>query len=272
MPIRRIFSPPLHPGAVTLDASESHHARDVLRLTEGATVELFDESGQVATVRVMALHPSLICDVTDIREGASDRLGVHVASAVPKGDRAEWMIEKLSELGVARFTPLRTARSVVHPEGKGKLDRWKRIAVEAAKQSRRAGLMRIEELTDVRSIAVERAAVLSTRDGAKPLGAIVRDMFSFDPPPSEGGARGGGESEAEKASTDGSPTHPTLPLKGGGLMLLVGPEGGWTEEELDAFRAKGVLEASLTDTILRIETAAVVASGIVRCALMEERE
>ena len=75
-----------------------------------------------------------------------------VASAVPKGPRADWMVEKLSELGATAFVPLQTARSVAMPSGSGKLDRWSRLAAEAAKQCGRPGVMRIEPLTPVADV------------------------------------------------------------------------------------------------------------------------
>src|SRR5687767_15989799 len=89
-----------------------------------------------------------------VRVGSVDEAGPRgldwtIAAAVPKGDRADWMVEKLSELGVEEFIPLASARSVVLPEGRNKRERWVRIATEAAKQSRRGGVMRVGELTPV---------------------------------------------------------------------------------------------------------------------------
>jgi 16S rRNA (uracil1498-N3)-methyltransferase len=234
VPIRRLFIASLSPGRVVLDSDESHHARNVLRLQPGDTVELFDRAGRVAAAHVSELMPELTCEVTEVR-AAQTGLLVHVASAVPKGDRADWMVEKLSELGVASWTPLRTARSVVHPEGKSKLERWNRIAIESAKQSRRAGLMEIRELCAVERLRFDRAAVLSTRDGAVPIARF-------------------------RSHVDGTDAR---------LTLLIGPEGGWTDEELDALAARGVREASLTDTVLRIETAAVVSAAVVLCTSAE---
>src|SRR5205823_5762281 len=140
---------------IKLDATQSHHARDVLRLSDGAVVELFDNAGAVARGQIVAVDPHVVVRVESIANGVDPSLEIVVASAVPKGERADWMIEKLSELGVSKFTPLATARSVVHPRGTGKMQRWRRIAVESAKQSRRAGVMRIDELMDL-SDALER--------------------------------------------------------------------------------------------------------------------
>ena len=141
---RRIHVSGLSPGEIQLDESQAHHLRDVLRLKIGSSVELFDDAGSVAEAIVTQLDPAGVrVRFKAIRRQAGGEL--IVASAVPKGDRADWMIEKLSELGVSLFIPLQTKRSVVHPTGSGKRDGWVRIATESAKQSRRAGVMQIDE-------------------------------------------------------------------------------------------------------------------------------
>jgi 16S rRNA (uracil1498-N3)-methyltransferase len=163
-------------------------------------------------------------------------LALTIASAVPKGARADWMIEKLSELGVARFVPLMTQRSVVHPEGKNKIERWQRLAAESAKQSRRAGVMSIDPLTPVADVLKKfagRAAYLSTAAGALPPSSI------FHPPSSS-------------------------------LTLLIGPEGGWSDDELAGFAARDLTALTLGATILRVETAAIAAAAVVAALAVGE--
>ena len=200
--------------------------RDVLRATAGTAIELFDAAGRTAeaTIESVTKEAVIVC-VEDIREPTVGRT-VIVASAVPKNDRADWLVEKLSELGVAKWIPLKTARSVVHPAGDAKFDRWKRIAIEAAKQSRRSGVMEIGPLTEIGSLLIEGtdAFVLSTRDGCRPLATVERTAKA--------------------------------------VILLIGPEGGWTDEELSSLTSRGVRETSLTATVLRIETAAIVAASV----------
>jgi 16S rRNA (uracil1498-N3)-methyltransferase len=176
--------------------------------------------------RVDRDHVTAIIDRIDERQM---NRSITLASAVPKNERADWLVEKLSELGVARWVPLKTARSVVHPAGTSKYDRWRRIAIESAKQSRRAGVMEIGELVPVDSLGFESATpfLLSTREGSRPLAS-------------------------------------SLPK--GPILLLIGPEGGWTEAELSGLVARGAIEASLTPTVLRLETAAVVAAGVAASA------
>jgi 16S rRNA (uracil1498-N3)-methyltransferase len=173
--------------------------------------------------------------VEEVREPATNAFQWTIASAVPKGGRADWMIEKLSELGAATFIPLASARSVVLPEGKAKFQRWRRLAAEAAKQSRRVGVMRIEELTRVEDLIRlpdrEEGWYFSTSAGAQPVPVALAAW----------GARG---------------------VKPQSMMLLVGPEGGWTGEEEAGFRANGLIAVSLGSTVLRVETAAVAAGAI----------
>ena len=231
--LRRVHTPRIYAGRIELDPSASRHARDVLRLEMGAELEVFDDAGKVARGAIVALEPLVAVQVDAI--DAIDRtdanvIDITVAAAVPKGERADWMVEKLSELGVARFIPLATARSVVLPEGKNKRERWQRLAIESAKQSRRRGVMQIEELTKLdvatRQAAGVAAMVLSTAPDAKPI-------------------------------LDALPGAPR------GVALFIGPAGGWTDEELGLFQQYDVTAVRLTDTILRIETAALVAAAAV---------
>ena len=148
---------------------------------------------------------------------------VAVASAVPKGDRAEWLVEKLTEVGASRWIPLRTARSVVHPEGAGKAGRWQRIAQEAARQCGRADDLEILPLTEVGKLDVRGALLASTGSGAMRL---VGDQLAAD------------------------------------VLVLVGPEGGWEEREEEELVGRGAIRIKLTPTILRVETAAVVAAAM----------
>ena len=231
---RRIHVTHLRVGEpIRLDRAEAHHARDVLRLADGARVEVFDDAGnfgdgvlaiadRAVSVRVERAEPARL---------AHAGIALSVASAVPKGDRADWLVEKLSELGVAEFIPLAAARSVVLPKGKGKRERWRRIATEAAKQSRRAGVMRITQLTTVTDALrqVSPAWFLSTE--ATDALAIPEAMARL--------------------------------RRDRHLTAFIGPEGGWTSQEQDQFVAAGATPVRLTPTILRIETAAVATAAVV---------
>src|SRR5262249_54950097 len=123
---RRLHVARILPGIVKLDPGQAHHALRVLRLAPGEEIEVFDDAGGVARGVFRRTGEDVDVEVQTIRPPAAAR-EICLAAATPKGDRADWMIEKLSEIGVARFTPLITARSVVKP-GAGKLERWRRMA------------------------------------------------------------------------------------------------------------------------------------------------
>jgi 16S rRNA (uracil1498-N3)-methyltransferase len=221
-------------GVMQLDAAESHHARAVMRLGIGETIELFDSTGQTASGPIVQIEPTVAVQINAIASPPPAGAEIIIASAVPKGNRADWMIEKLAEIGVTRFIPLQTDRSVVHPEGAGKLDRWQRLASEAAKQSRRTGTLEISPLTTLPMLVRELQSQAAAR------------WFLTTRPPAEAFA------EAVQALQPGRPVY-----------LVIGPEGGWTDQEEDAFRAAKFAAVALTPSILRIETAALVAAGAV---------
>lgn len=247
---RRFHVPRVAPGLIPLDPAQSRHARDVLRLAEGAEVEVFDDDGASAAGVLVCPTPAELA----VRVGSGDfvnprtpGLSWTVASAVPKGERADWMVEKLSELGCAAFVPLKTQRSVVHPEGTGKLQRWERLAVESAKQSRRAGVMRIEPL-----VLLDKAVGEAASAGR---GATRKAAWYFSTAP---GARPVADVGNQLAALAPSPLH---------LWLFVGPEGGWSEEEEAGLSIAGLTPVGLTSTILRVETAAVAAAAVVASLL-----
>jgi 16S rRNA (uracil1498-N3)-methyltransferase len=230
--LRRVHVSAVRIGLVPLEPDEAHHIRDVLRLEVGSPLELFDSQGRTAQGTIRHLNPqNVVVEVEAVTAGAIQGVHVTVASAVPKGDRADWMVEKLTELGVARFIPLITERSVVLPAGRNKIERWERIAVEAAKQSRRSGVMAIAALTPLEE------AIRSIQAGwyfSTAAGAIA----------------------SKKAVLD----HPAMEY-----TLLIGPEGGWSPVEIDRMNRAGLTAVALTATVLRVETAAVVAAGMVLC-------
>src|SRR5207249_7636159 len=152
-------------------------------------------------------------------------LPVHleVAAPLPKGDRAQFLLEKLTELGAAAFIPLRTARSVVHP-GETRLEKMQRHVIEASKQCGRNVLMQVAALTEWQDYCgrsdLPPIRIVAHPDSPDDLGTMVL-------PPSQG------------------------------LALAVGPEGGFTNEEISAAKNHGWRTITLGPRILRIETAAI---------------
>ena len=234
--LRRIHVSRISPGDIPLDPAEARHARDVLRLESGAAVEVFDDAGAVASGELILAGRTASVRVGSIGEAQPPRgLDWTIAAAVPKGDRADWMVEKLSELGTAEFVPLAAARSVVLPEGRNKRERWTRIATESAKQCRRAGVMRIGELTKLDT------ALAALADGGHHAGWYLSTAADALP-----------VNEAAARATAAAP-----------ITAFIGPEGGWTDDELSRFAAAALTPVRLTATVLRVETAAIVTAAMI---------
>ena len=238
LPRRFPVEQPLRTGEITLDERNGHHIARVLRLTTGSEIELFDAGGSVASATIVSTDPAVIVRVDQIREAASNVSGITIASAVPKGERADWLVEKLSELGCARWIPLATARSVVLPEGKNKRERWMRIATEASKQSRRTGVMQVDELAKleqaIRATEPANAFHLSTEANASGI------IEALQTRPAGGAAQ---------------------------WAFFIGPEGGWSPEEIEFFARSNIQALKLTETILRVETAAIATASVAAIAL-----
>lgn len=166
---------------------------------------------------------------------------VTLALAIFKFDRMEWAIEKCTEIGVARIIPVIARRTDAHlaAAAQKRHERWQRIALQAAEQARRAS-------------PPEIAAPVKLKD----LGGA--GVFLNGRP--EAGATGSrivlAESEGDRLLRD------ALQAQSRNAALAIGPEGGWTEDELQWFRESGWATASLGDTILRAETAAIVAAAL----------
>ena len=168
---------------------------------------------------------------------ASPAANLTLLLAIFKFDRMEWAIEKCTELGVSRIVPLIARRTDVHlaSASANRAERWRRIALQAAEQSRRI-------------TAPEVAAPVKLREAAKLSGAL-RIVLA--------------ETEDQAMLPDVLAAHPTE----GEVLLAVGPEGGWTEDELQLLQKEGWLSASLGPTILRAETAAIAAVVLAASAL-----
>jgi 16S rRNA (uracil1498-N3)-methyltransferase len=217
----------LAPGAVELTGPEAHHLATVCRLRPGDAVCLFNGDGrEYPAVVTGAGRRSVALEVSGV-EAPTRELGfrLEVAAAVPKGDRAQFLVEKLTELGVTAFLPLRTARGVVHP-GEAKLEKLERYVIEASKQCGRNVLMRVEPVAEW--------GAYCRRDGLPPRRLLAH-------PGETPFAAGAGPGEDVAAA--------------------VGPEGGFTDEEVEAGRAAGWQVIGLGPRILRIETAALVLAG-----------
>jgi 16S rRNA (uracil1498-N3)-methyltransferase len=226
-------------GRATLVGDEAKHLARVSRIFVGEMVGLFDGFGHEAKAEVARIDRDRVELIVHAEGPGSRDLGfpLVLATAVPKGDRFDWLVEKATEIGVTRLVPLIARRSAVDPRS-AKLDRLRRRVVEACKQSGRSRLMELDE--------------------------PMRWEDWLESPPSE-------TSTKLLADPRGRPIGTGLGLARG-VAIAIGPEGGFTNEEVDAAERAGYRPVSLTPTILRVETAALASCAAVVAMAGEEKE
>ncbi len=220
---------PLVIGESLIEGSEHHHLANVLRLKQGETITLFDGQGNEAKAILNSVGKRhSVVGITHVlnRKGVLP-FRLVIGSALPKGDREMFLIEKLTELGVQEIIPLQTQYSVVHP--KDAQSRLGRYALEACKQCGRNQLPFIGNLT------------------------LLSDFFREG----NGSTRLLLHPGAISSSEPFGPSGSTLPE----YRLAIGPEGGFSQEECREAVAHGFQIWSLTPNIFRIETAALVAAS-----------
>ncbi len=222
-------------ATLPLEGERARRVLSVLRLPVGAPLRIFDGHGrereatlEAATRAVATLR--LGVPVTPLPES---RVPVTLCCAFPRGARGDWLVEKATELGVAAFAPLEADRAVMHA-GDGRLDRWRRIAIEAAEQCGRAT---VPAFVDV----PPHAECTLVAD-------LPADLHLARTP-----------SEALAATSSERPLE--------AITLYVGPEGGWSDAERAAHIEAGRAVVSLGPRTLRVETAAVALLTLTLAAL-----
>ena len=233
--MRRFFA---HPDCfagdkVILGKDETRHLRDVLRLSEGDEVAVFDGSGfdHSCVIENMSKKGAILAVQTRTNPPSPESpFDLTMAVALTKGDKFEFVIQKCVELGAKRLMPLLTDRCDVklHDKTESKMERWRKIVIESSKQCGRGILMDIEEPRSFTSLLKDEdpknLVLFSERGGGK-----VADL-DFD----------------------------------NAVVALVGPEGGWSHEELESAKDAEVRIVTLGGRILRAETAAVSVATILQ--------
>jgi len=246
--------------ACVLGADETRHARKVLRLAVGAEVELFNGEGALARAQLIGYESGkAFCRVLNVEQFSPIRPALHIACAIPKGSHAEDMVNQLAQLGVDRFIPLHTQRSVVTPR-ETKLDRLQRHAQEAAKQCGRLYMMHIEPMQPMEQVL--------TRDATLRL-MLEPKRGEADVPAEDPWADAAREARTAAIWVDHT-WHQQLSSVDS-VLLIIGPEGGWTQEELTAGQHAGFDRWHINTNTLRIETAAIAAAAIVRYLSIREQ-
>jgi 16S rRNA (uracil1498-N3)-methyltransferase len=216
-----------------LDERESRHAAGARRLRAGETITVFDGKGTTASATILRAGRTIEIELGESTQHDPLVPAIHLVAALPKGDRQSVMLSMAAQLGIASFTPLLCARSVARP-GRGFEERAERIMLEACKQSRNPHLPTIGKPTDIHSIisAPDRAGtILLAQPDGEPLALAVNQLAGIDR-----------------------------------VLVLIGPEGGFTPEEIALDESANAHTISLGQTILRTETAAIAAVSFVRLA------
>ena len=232
---RYFVETPIEGERALLTGSEAHHLLHVMR-TDRATSSRSLTAAATSSRRSVATLGRSELELEIIRRESVDReLPIHLTLgvALPKGDRQRWLVEKATELGVSRLTPLVTERSGEHQSDSSPA-KLRRAVIEACKQCGRNRLMEIGEPTPLAAFFSNNAPValrLFAQPGGTPLGQLLHE-------------------------------HRGAVL--GEVAIAIGPEGGFTDREHDSAIHHGWQPVSLGNRILRIETAALaLASAVV---------
>ena len=260
--MRRFYSPPenFSDGTVTLDEGETRHLRDVLRLKAGDVVNLFDGEGREFECRVddIQKRSTELSISNEIAPTASEsNLDLTICAAILKGDKTDFAVQKLVELGVNHFVPMLTARCDVKPKDAAKrVERWRKIAFESAKQCGRAKLMSVAEVGKF-----EDALQKPARSKGEPSerGQPARMSEAKMPTPAQ--------SKQEQmivlfSERDGEPLNIEPPPKS--LTAFLGPEGGWDDAELKIAKDLYIPIFTLKGRIMKADTAAIAISAILQ--------
>jgi len=233
----RFYCESIQPDVVKLDKTQSHHLIDVLRITAETNVEVFDGKGQLAAAAVKDVkHKTATLEVQEIKTYPCRKDSrIVIAVSIPKGQRLDWMITKCTELGVDHIALVKFQRTVKQTKGSSALDRLNKLAVSAAKQSGRIFLPKIE-------ISEQLPQTIACLKNQYPQS----DLFF------------GQAAASAKIITQ-------LPTDKRDKIVFIGPEGALTTEEQALLKDNDALPVTLTETILRIETAA-IAFGAILCA------
>jgi len=244
MPRDRFFIEGAHaPGArLVFPPDDAHKIATVLRMASGAQVEVVDSAGRAyaATLAVDGKHVEATLGDMLARDAVEPTLRITIAQAIPKGQKMDLIVEKATELGAHAIVPLRSARVIGETTRENKIERWHRIAKSAAQQSGRLVVPQIAPVADWTTLIATFAA----------YDRVYLPWETADPQP----LRDTIADDVVRAQT---------------MLVIIGPEGGFSREEVERVTAAGARAISLGRRILRTETAALV---VLAALLYERRE
>jgi len=222
--------------AIVSDKNQAHHIRDVLRLRPADEIILCDERGNEYKAIIEKISEEGIEFKIKKRNKfiPGQRIKITLACAIPIKSKMDDIIDKLTQLGVDRIIPLLTERVIVKLDMKKevlRLTRWRKIALSSAKQSQRKQLPVIDSLKNIQEVLAEDfdLKLIPTLTGKRKL---LKEIM--------------GESSPKR------------------ILILIGPEGDFTPQEVELARKSGCIPASLGDLVLRVETAAIAVVSYIR--------
>jgi 16S rRNA (uracil1498-N3)-methyltransferase len=234
---RRFFVSEIRRGSAELTGDDAEHLVRVLRAEVGQRYEISDNQ-RVFVAEIEVARKALVTfRVIDELPQTPRAVEVHLFAALFKFDRFEWMVEKATELGVDTIQPFEAVRSErgLREASRKRVARWERIALEASQQSRRVRLPTVKS-------AVRFQDIVQTELGVR----LLLDEESSASPFLEVLESGGHKPDSQDT-----------------IGLVLGPEGGWTEEEKAALQEAGWRACSLGSTVLRAETAAIAGLSVI---------
>ncbi len=216
-------------GKFTISGDEAHHIVRVLRYKVEDELKLFDGSGKVFTGKIEEVTGNEIRGtIIGKMDERLPKININLYQSVPKGDRFDWLVEKAAELGVEKIIPVVTERSVIKKIPLPKIERWKRISLGACEQSNRSDIMEI-------------SGPLTFSDSIRRLPLDSLNIIPW-------------ESETTK-TLDGILGTRSLPKE---ANIFIGPEGGFTQKEIETAVSSNVIPITLGPRILRVETAGIL--------------
>jgi 16S rRNA (uracil1498-N3)-methyltransferase len=237
---RRFFVNGIHSGHAELTGEEAAHLTRVLRVEAGQQYEISDNRRAYLAEVESARKNQVVFRIMEVLDPEPGGIEVTLLAALIKFDHFELLIEKATELGAAAIVPVRTARSEhgLEKAALKRIERWKRIAIEASEQSRRTHLPHVADPVDFRDALSCEASIRLFLDEDREALPILRAL------------------PASRSSEDS-------------VAMLAGPEGGWTGDERKAAITAGWTPASLGRRVLRTETASIAGLAVVQAAYAE---
>lgn len=237
----RFFLPPAAwQSTARLEEEESRHCAQVLRLSTGDDITVFDGRGRSARATILQVSKhSVSLEIGETTQHTAPYPAIILAQAVPKGKTIEWIIEKAVELGVSQIAPLVTRHTIVKydaQEAIKKAEKWQKVALEACKQCGQNWLPQVLPPIDGRTF------LETPREGAKIIASLAAGALSLK------------HLIAESAAA-------------GQVTVMIGPEGDFSDDETQLALNAGYRPATLGPLVLRSETAALYAMASLRCLL-----